>query len=1042
MSKYSYADLEMLLIRLLNVKRQGKKIAVLFGSGLTTPNLKNAELGVSSVTEIISDIKDYFLKINSLKIFERNVKAELSEQERYQAAMQTLLSVAGQDELNNVIIRSVLNSMISKPVINITMPDIDPEALEKEYQNWYLRKGADSLGELYVDFNEVFACPLLTSNFDPLMEISIRKHEGNPQSVFLAGDGKFLNLKSDKTHSVVHFHGFWHGSDTLHTIDQLKRVRPQLKGDLKKMLGNSVLLVIGYGGWNDIFTNTLLELIKEGNNNFDVLWCFHEEKVEELEKKYFRPLDQMSTSIGQRVVLYKNIDCHSLFPQLLTNFNSTENTLQHSPLGVQDTNSNGLNSNVTITIDGFDCDTPPNNLFWVGREDELNILSKFDYKACFITGFGGQGKSGLASHFVRNVAQKIKKIEFWDWRDCKEEDNKFQTVIISQIERLSKGSYRASKIANENIEDLISLFFELLAKREIIFVYDNVDKYIDLVDLKPIGGLGKLFDKANKRDHNASFIFTCRPHVISSLPSFLELNLKELSLSDTIQLFTKYEPPFSKTDIEIIANQSHSLTNGHVLWLTLIAAQCKRGLPIVNSFLEDYSKNKVDQKDNPSYSLAQNTLDVLWKSLNQKQQTLLRGMAEMVTSFDKDELDTIFKSVLSSNQFNKAFKFLNSLNLLVVKSQEGKKDLFELHPLVKEYILNKYRRNERSKFIMLIVNFYNQIIVWIKPKLDADSPLSYFEKYTQKAELQINNSDFKGALSSLQEISDVIRSAGYSEEYIRVATFLFKNIDWLRATTEEYQYFHDQVYDFIYSIIEKGKFPEVDGYLEKYINIIQGKSINYLNYCSLNSYYNWFKNDFKAAIEWAEKGIEIQEKAGVGSEIDLSQKHALALRDTRDPENIDKALNLFLKGEKLENVLKETFSSENFSSEFFGNIGRCLWFKDQVKYAAICYYKSFNILISQRQGNTVLNMGFACLWLSEYAIKNGDEMSALHFIEYCLICWEKAAPIKAVKVRNEFADIINNRENSLFFTTLSNWDTEKYCKEFVDKDLKQIYSMA
>lgn len=738
MAKFSYADSDILILRLLNAKKQGKKIALLVGSGLTLPN--KAELGVSSVSEIVSDIKDYFTKIQSQEIYEKYININNSAAENYQSAMLALLSSAGQDELNNVIIRAVLNAMINKSVLT-DLPEINPETLEKETQNWYLRDGIDALGEIFVDFNEIFAGPILTSNFDPLLEISIRKHGGNPQSIFLVNDGKFLNLKSDRTHSVVHFHGYWHGSDTLHTIDQLKRERPQLKGDLKKLLNNSVLLVIGYGGWNDVFTNTLLELIKEGNNNFDILWSFYENDTTSIEDKYHYALTEMSNSIGQRVVLYKDIDCHSLFPKLLSKLNSSGQSI---PFAITDSFEQ---KDIVITSsqnDAFACDIPPNNLYWVGRKNELNLLTELKYKTCFITGFGGQGKSGLASHFIKNIIGLNSDFELWDWRDCKEEDNKFQTILISQIERLSKGTFRASKIANESTEDLITLFFQVLGHRKVFFVYDNVDKYIDLEYFKPIGGLGRLFDQANTQNHNSHFVFTCRPQVVSNSSDFLKIPLKELSLDDTINLFKSYSPPFKESNIIEIAKQSHNLSNGHALWLTLIAAQAKRGLELVNQFLKDYSQSKINQHDNPTYSLAQRTLDVVWKSLNFKQQSLLRGMAEMVTSLDKEELEIIFQSELSLNQFNKAFNTLNSLNLLVVKSQVGKKHLFELHPLVKEYILHKYKQGERTKYITLIVNFYNQIIVWIKPKLDSDSPLSYFEKYTQKAELQINHLDLKG----------------------------------------------------------------------------------------------------------------------------------------------------------------------------------------------------------------------------------------------------------------------------------------------------------
>jgi hypothetical protein len=1038
MNNLSLADLEMLLVRLINAKRQGEKIAILVGAGLTMSNLAKSEPGVSSVSEIIEDIKLLFKQHALLDIYAKHVSESASNSEKYQASMSALLSAFGQDELNNVIIRAVLNSMKNKVVHNSAVFEINPASLETEYQNWYLRSGVDSLGEMYVDFNEIFAGPILTSNFDPLLEISIAKHGGNPQSIFLINDGKFLNHKSNRTQSIVHFHGFWHGGDTLHTTDQLKRDRPQLKGDLKRLLNNSVLLVVGYGGWDDVFTHTLLELIQEGNNDFDVLWCFYEDEINQIERNYTYVLNKMSNAIGQRVVLYRNIDCHILFPSFLNKLNSLLETPKTTSFQEKDLVYSVDENIEENNTGGFTCDTPPNNLFWVGREKELAMLERADYRCCFITGFGGQGKSGLASHFIRNIVANDKRYEFWDWRDCKEEDNKFQTILLSQIERLSKGKHRASKLTSESNDDLIHLFFELLANRKIVFVFDNVDNYIDLINSKAIGGVGKLFEEANRIGHCSLFIFTCRPRMVSHSSHFLEISLKELSESETHELFLNYKPPFTDDNIKKLAVKAHRLTNGHALWLTLIAAQAKRGLEVVTVFLDAYDESKNAQKNNPASTLARTTLDVVWKSLNQKQQTLLRGIAELVTSFNKGELENIFQSELSPNQFNRALSALNSLNLLVVKSKTGDEDLFELHPLVKEYILYKFKRSERASFITLIVNFYNQTIVWIKPKLNSDSPLSYFEKYTQKAELQINIDDFKGALSSLQEVGNVIISGGYSEEYIRASLLLFKNINWLKAITEEYPYFNDQFYLFIHSAVERGKFSTVDENLEKYLAVIPGKSFSYLLYCSLRAYYFWFKGEYNFAIQYAEEGLDIKERTGVGDTVELGLHYGLALRDSMVEENLDKALSIFLRGENLEKILDESFPVENFSSVFFGNIGRCLWFKKEYSKAAICYFKSFNLLDEEKVGNIILNIGYASLWIAEYAFHIEAEATGIYFLKFCLINWEKTAPTKAQKVRIDFMTILNLDSNFDMVSGLSSWDVEKFCRQFVKDHMKVL----
>ena len=95
-------------------------------------------------------------------------------------------------------------------------------------------------------------------------------------------------------------------------------------------------------------------------------------------------------------------------------------------------------------------------------------------------------------------------------------------------------------------------------------------------------------------------------------------------------------------------------------------------------------------------------------------------------------------------------------------------------------------------------------------------------------------------------------------------------------------------------------------------------------------------------------------------------------------------------------------------------------------------------LNQEKNSNTILNKGYACLWIAEYAFKFSNVNGGLHFLKYCLNCWEKEAPIKALKVRNDFDEIIKGH-NATFFATLTNWDIEKFCNSFVENGLKQSY---
>src|SRR3569623_1143498 len=111
---------------------------------------------------------------------------------------------------------------------------------------------------------KIFKSPVLTTNFDPLVEVAINMSICRALSVGLTNDGNILNAINSSFINVVHLHGFWRQGDTLHSPGQLTKERPLLKGDLRKILNSTTLVIFGYGGWGDVFTETLIDVITEG----------------------------------------------------------------------------------------------------------------------------------------------------------------------------------------------------------------------------------------------------------------------------------------------------------------------------------------------------------------------------------------------------------------------------------------------------------------------------------------------------------------------------------------------------------------------------------------------------------------------------------------------------------------------------------------------------------------------------------------------------------------------------------------------------------
>jgi LmbE family N-acetylglucosaminyl deacetylase len=115
---------------------------------------------------------------------------------------------------------------------------------------------------------------VLTSNFDPLITVSVHRAGGRAFTTALHSDGGFAAIDGQGT-LVVHFHGDWFRSDTLHTPAQLGQDRPRLAASLAQLLGSRTLVVLGYGGWDDIFTRSLVQVIRGELAAIDVLWTFY-----------------------------------------------------------------------------------------------------------------------------------------------------------------------------------------------------------------------------------------------------------------------------------------------------------------------------------------------------------------------------------------------------------------------------------------------------------------------------------------------------------------------------------------------------------------------------------------------------------------------------------------------------------------------------------------------------------------------------------------------------------------------------------------------
>lgn len=682
----------------------------------------------------------------------------------------------------------------------------------------------------------------------------------------------------------------------------------------------------------------------------------------------------------------------------------------------------------------FHSDTPPDIAKWVGRVEELNILRSENFKVIFITGFGGQGKSSIAAKFLYEQ-EKDGIFESWDWRDFREEENRLKTKIIEIIQRYSENDLTLLNLKDATYEELIYLFFKSIVDKKILFVFDNIDSYIDYEKFIPLDGFKQLIANALNRKHRCKFIFTCRPFIKQADVGFHQIEIKGLGFEDTVELLDKFNINIQKEKKHQFYVELHKLTNGHALWLNLLGAQAVRGIDKLEEFVSNITIHTDFDEINISKILSDKIIGALWDTLNLNQKKLLRCLSELVRAEEINNLSKIIENEFTWHQFSKSLNSLKLLNLIVTKS--GRVEEIELHPLVKSFVKSKYPTNERNKYISIIIAYFDKVTYVLKARLSGNESLSFYENWTTKVALAVNKNDFSKALSSLHEITESILTAGYFEEYIRIAKLIFNNIDFEKYFGNETPYFISQLSELISITSESSEFESARLYLDKYKNVQKDKGKYYINYCKLECVYHWNKLDYVEAIKWGQKALLLVENSKGEIDTELENTLNLAKRDSRNENSIKESLEYFLRGNDIA-ILLNSETDENLGAHYYGNIGRCYYFLNNFEYAEECYFRSFQLCYKEENRHRHLNRGYVSYWLGQVLQKHGNYKMAYFYYSNCIFYWTTHSPHRVSRVVEELNILANEIPDIQDILKLDNETVENLCKSFCDKQINRV----
>lgn len=233
---------------------------------------------------------------------------------QYGVAAGFLLARGGPELLNSAIRLSVLRARTPrlKTLDRSLLHDVAALGdLEKDVRGWAIPQGTQGLAKFVAYLEPKRRGAILTTNFDPLLEVALQTSGLVPLPNNLDGVGapQTAPRALDTLVQVDHVHGYWRFGDTLHTPAQLDRPRPQLEGYVRKVLSASIVCVIGYSGWDDVLTRSLRRLIEEGlERDVEVLWAHYQDHPETV---------AIDTSIAPgRIQNYFGVNANTLFTEL------------------------------------------------------------------------------------------------------------------------------------------------------------------------------------------------------------------------------------------------------------------------------------------------------------------------------------------------------------------------------------------------------------------------------------------------------------------------------------------------------------------------------------------------------------------------------------------------------------------------------------------------------------------------------------------------------------------------------------------------------
>ena len=523
-----------------------------------------------------------------------------------------------------------------------------------------------------------------------------------------------------------------------------------------------------------------------------------------------------------------------------------------------------------------------------------------------------------------------------------------------------------------------------------------------------------LIKHAVKYGGDLKLILTCRPKLNYADTTWIQIELHGLKYDETKSLMKARGLTIDdKTTLDL-----HELTQGHPLWLNLIATQVITNKANISDLIKRIKLGRDAGLPSPM-------LQEIWKTLTHKQITLLRYMAEIIRPVTERRLSEFVKKELTHNKFTQILKQLKALDLVVVKTRQDASDIIELHPLVREFVRRQYSHSERSPYIENIILFFEKIIIQLRPELAKDTPYSVIENWITKVELLINDEKYTEAILVLDEIQIPLLRKGCVEEFVRLAIMTFNCLEWTPGVNVDMVKYDEVFRNLIEVLSHLGRCSETEKYIGFFERGITGGTARYIAFCEIRCTAYWLQKEFDLAKEWGKRGVELKTSSNLDTRHDC--KHSLALAQ-RDSGEVEAALEHLLMGHSIESVVDSNQIESTYSGSYYGNIGRCLFLLGKDDEALVCLLKSALKLEKATNEDLLLNQGWAALWIGAILERKSLYSDAYVCYKRAYNKWKDVSPVRA----EEALDAANRMATATNVSSLQCQEDWKIERKYLD----------